>query len=124
MQVLVHIWPKILRCHSCQCATKGDQCSARMRLYDVMSRYFKFSDFRDGQLEAMLPVLHGNDTFVHMATGSGKSVCMFLPLLASGDLGMGVIISPLNALMDRQVLNLFIKACWCVIGVLCTPGVG
>ena len=35
--------------------------------------------------------------------GSGKSPCMFLVPLAVSDSGMGVVISPLNALMDQQV---------------------
>jgi ATP-dependent helicase YprA (DUF1998 family) len=42
--------------------------------------------------------------FVRMATGSGKSLCMFLVPLAVSDSGMGIVISPLNALMDQQVL--------------------
>ena len=87
----------------CKCSTSGGHCSARLRLQASMSRYFQFADFRDGQLEAMLPILHGKDVFVRMATGSGKSVCMFLPPLACSDTGMGVIISPLNTLMEQQV---------------------
>ena len=39
---------------------------------------------------------------VHIC-GSGKSICMYLPPLAYSDVGMGVVISPLNALMDQQV---------------------
>ena len=50
-----------------------------------------------------LAAMHGRDVFVRMATGSGKSLCMFLVSLAVSDSGMGVVISPLNALMDQQV---------------------
>ena len=41
--------------------------------------------------------------FFRMATGSGKSLCMFLPPLCVGESDMGVIISPLKGLMDQQV---------------------
>ena len=59
-------------------------------------------DFRTGQLEAILPALHGRDVFMRMATGSGKSLCMFTVPLAYSNDAVGVIISPLNALMDEQ----------------------
>ena len=57
---------------------------------------------RKGQFEATLAVMHHKDVFVRMATGSGKSLCMFLPPLATKDDSMGLITSPLNALMDQQ----------------------
>ena len=57
----------------------------------------KYSSFHPGLLMA---VLHRQDVFVRMATGSGKSLCMFLPPLCKS---MGAIISPLNALMEQQV---------------------
>ena len=44
--------------------------------------YCKFDDFCDGQLEAMLPIMHQKYVFVRMATGSAKSICMFLLPLA------------------------------------------
>ena len=50
-----------------------------------------------------MPILHGNDVFVRMATGAGKSLCMFLAPLSVSEHAMGVIISPLNGLMDQQV---------------------
>ena len=50
--------------------------------------------------------MHHKDVFVRMATGSGKSVCMFLPPVVISDHAMGVIISPMNALMDQQVFSL------------------
>ena len=99
------------------CSDASDQCTARMRLHSALRTYFKFDDFREGQLEAMLPIMHHKDVFVRMATGSGKSVCMFLPPLAISNHAMGVIISPLNALMDQQVFSLYhstvlIKVLW------------
>lgn len=90
------------RSQYCSCST-SKHCTSRMQLHCALVKYFKFDDFREGQLEAMLPVMHGRDVFVRMATGSGKSLCMFLPSLAASDVSMSVIISPLNALMDQQV---------------------
>lgn len=79
-------------------------CTARDKLKEALYTYFKHTEFRPGQLESTLPALHGQDVFVRMATGSGKSLCMFLVPLALNDAAMGVVISPLNALMDQQVL--------------------
>lgn len=69
---------------------------------------FGFRDFRPGQLDAVLSILHGNDVFVRMATGCGKSLCMFLPPIVHGEKAAGIIISPLVGLMDEQVL-LFVQ---------------
>ena len=69
----------------------------------ALRTYFKFATFRPGQLDALLPLVHGRDVFVRMATGAGKSLCMFLPPLAIGESAIGVVISPLNALMEEQV---------------------
>ena len=43
------------------------------------------------------------DVFVQMSMGAGKTLCMFLPPLAMSESSVGVIISPLNAIMDEQV---------------------
>ena len=66
--------------------------------------YFKYVEFRPGQLDLTLPALHKKDVFVRMATGSGKSLCMFLVPLSHSSTAMGIIISPLNALMEQQVI--------------------
>ena len=50
-----------------------------------------------------MPIFHGNDVLVRMATGAGKSLCMFLAPLSVSERAVGVIISPLNGLMDQQV---------------------
>ena len=73
------------------------------KLHDTLLKYWHHSTFRDGQLEALMALLHRNDVFVRMATGAGKSLCMFLAPLAVSERAMGVIISPLNGLMDQQV---------------------
>lgn len=57
-------------------------------------------------LPGLLALLHGRDVFVRMATGSGKSLCMFLAPLALAESAIGVVISPLNALMEQQVCRL------------------
>ena len=78
-------------------------CMAYPRAVSALNTIFKFTHFRSGQLEALLPVLHGRDTFVLLPTGGGKSLCMFIdPLCYESDV-LGVIISPLNGLMDEQV---------------------
>ena len=52
---------------------------------------------------------------MRMATGAGKSLCMFLVPLAHDVPSVGVVISPLNSLMDEQVLyitfNCIVKSC-------------
>ena len=50
-----------------------------------------------------MPALHGKDGMVKVATGAGKSLCMFMVPLAYSNTAVGVIISLLNALMDDQV---------------------
>ena len=66
---------------------------------------FGYTEFRPGQLQAMVPALHAKDGIVKMGTGAGKPLCMFVVPLAYSDTAMGVIISPLNALMDNQVAS-------------------
>lgn len=92
------------------------ECLGKSRLTEALQKYFKFEAFRPGQLEALLPLVHGQDVFVRMATGAGKSLCMFLAPLALGDEALGVVISPLNALMEQQVWNSlcrYIHVCTC-----------
>lgn len=78
-------------------------CVGKMKLDAALNTHFKFPFFRRGQLDALLPVMHGKDVFVRMATGAGKSLCMFLVPLAISVLSLGIVTSPLNALMDQQV---------------------
>ena len=66
---------------------------------ECLRGHFKFSCFRPGQLDAVLPILHGKDVFVRMATGSGKSLCMFVPVPASYS---SLVFSPLIGLMEQQ----------------------
>ena len=73
------------------------------RAFRTLQSVFQHSTFRPGQLESVLPALHGRDVFVCMATGAGKSLAMFLVPLAYSNMAVGVIISPLISLMDEQV---------------------
>ena len=81
-------------------------CVVIGKLKSALLKYFKYREFRPGQLESLLPILHGRDVFVRLATGSGKSMCMFLAPLAVSESAMAVIISPLNGLMDEQVCSI------------------
>ena len=70
-------------------------------LFDNLQNFFGFDNFK-GQQEAIITnLLSGNDTFVIMPTGAGKSMCYQLPALMSD--GVALVISPLIALMKNQV---------------------
>ena len=78
-------------------------CQVYPKLVPVLRQHFGYGEFRPGQIDAILAVLHGHDVFVRMATGSGKSMCMYLPPLVYGKTAVAVIISPLIGLMEEQV---------------------
>lgn len=66
-----------------------------------LKKYFGFSQFKGQQKEIIQSLLDGNDVFVLMPTGGGKSLCYQLPALISD--GVAIIVSPLIALMKNQV---------------------
>jgi len=68
---------------------------------DVLQKAFGFSDFREGQQEAIESVINGLDVLAVMPTGSGKSVCFQVPAMLLP--GVTLVISPLIALMKDQV---------------------
>jgi ATP-dependent DNA helicase RecQ len=70
-------------------------------LRDSLKQYFGFDHFKDEQEKIIQNVLDGNNTFVIMPTGGGKSMCYQLPALLSK--GTAVVVSPLIALMKNQV---------------------
>ncbi|MCP9752902.1 DNA helicase RecQ [Ferruginibacter sp. HRS2-29] len=62
---------------------------------------FGFDGFKGPQEKIIENLLAGNDTFVIMPTGGGKSLCYQLPAMVSE--GVAIIVSPLIALMKNQV---------------------
>src|SRR6202048_1816929 len=67
----------------------------------ALERYFGFREFREPQGEVISAVLKGEDVFVVMPTGGGKSLCYQLPSILRD--GVTVVVSPLVALMKDQV---------------------
>lgn len=75
--------------------------TTKQQLANALKLHFGFDKFKGNQEEIMLSLLEGNDVFVLMPTGGGKSLCYQLPSLLMG--GTAIVISPLIALMKNQV---------------------
>jgi ATP-dependent DNA helicase RecQ len=73
----------------------------------ALEKYFGFREFREPQGEVISQILEGNEVFVVMPTGGGKSLCYQLPAVLMN--GVTVVVSPLVALMKDQVDSLIAR---------------
>ncbi|MBX2985410.1 MAG: DNA helicase RecQ [Bacteroidia bacterium] len=73
----------------------------RLTPKEALKQFFGFDSFKGEQEKVIQCLLDGNDCFVIMPTGAGKSLCYQLPALMQD--GTAIIISPLIALMKNQV---------------------
>ena len=72
-----------------------------MDLHSPLKKFFGFNKFKGLQEKVITSIINGDNTFVIMPTGGGKSLCYQLPALMSE--GTAIVVSPLIALMKNQV---------------------
>ena len=72
-----------------------------MQPQQILKKYFGYDTFREHQLDVIQKIIDGKDAFVLMPTGIGKSICYQIPSIIRH--GVGLVISPLIALMQDQV---------------------
>lgn len=72
--------------------------------HDILRTVFGYHEFRGAQGDIIQHIVDGNDALVIMPTGGGKSLCYQIPALLRP--GVGIVVSPLIALMHDQVTAL------------------
>lgn len=75
-----------------------------VELLEILKEYWGHKAFRPAQEDIIESALASKDTLALLPTGGGKSICFQIPVMAQE--GMGIVVSPLIALMNDQVLNL------------------
>lgn len=73
-------------------------------IHQILLTYWGFRSFRPLQEDIIQSALRGDDTLALLPTGGGKSICFQVPVMAQE--GIGIVVSPLIALMNDQVQNL------------------
>ncbi len=71
---------------------------------DLLQKYWKHKEFREPQKEIIEAVLNNSNALALLPTGAGKSLCFQIPAMLKP--GVCIVISPLIALMEDQVVNL------------------
>ncbi len=90
-----------MRCKIIKITFKNRMNSTEIDIHAELKRYFGFSQFKGLQEQVIKSILSGQNTFVIMPTGGGKSLCYQLPALIEP--GTAIVVSPLIALMKNQV---------------------
>lgn len=75
-----------------------------MNKNDILSNYFGYETFREGQEQLIDSILNGRDVLGIMPTGAGKSICYQIPAMLMD--GIALVVSPLISLMRDQVSSL------------------
>ena len=76
---------------------------------EILKAYWGYENFRPQQLAVINAVLAQKDVLTLLPTGAGKSLCYQIPILCNKGNGIGLVVSPLIALMQDQVKDLAAK---------------